>query len=67
MKLYFIKSLFFFILLAQLVSCSHRQHSSNPASSSERAIASEKCMDSIKGEYHSYFDKVEKCLELEDQ
>jgi len=42
-----------------LVSCSHQ----SPSSTQDRAVASKPCWDSVKGEYHSYFDQVEKCLE----
>jgi hypothetical protein len=28
-------------------------------------IVGKKCSDSIKGEYNSYFDSVEKCIESE--
>lgn len=46
-----------FILTTGLlvVSCSHQ----NP----ERSVASKNCWDSVKAEYHSYFDSVEKCIE----
>jgi uncharacterized protein YcfL len=39
-----------------LVSCSSQQ-------TTERNVASQSCMNSIKPEYQSYFDSVEKCLE----
>lgn len=42
--------------LTLVVSCSHQNHS-------ERSVASQNCWDSVKGEYHSYFDSVEKCIE----
>lgn len=41
-----------------LVSCSHQQ-----AEVPERYVASEGCK--VKGEYHAYFDEVEKCIEKE--
>lgn len=41
-----------------LVSCSHH---SVPG----RSVASTDCSDHVKGEYHSYFDSVEKCIEKE--
>ncbi len=44
-----------------LVSCSHQK----PEATQDRAVASKQCWDSVKGEYHSYFDQVEKCLEKE--
>ena len=43
-----------------MVSCSH-QSTVVP----ERYVASEGC--AVKGEYHSYFDEVEKCIEKEQQ
>ena len=43
-----------------LVSCSHQK-----ADFPERYLASEGC--AVKGEYHSYFDEVEKCIEKEQQ
>ena len=53
----FIKSLLFILTFALfLVSCSHL----TPA---ERSISSQSCWDSVKGEYQSYFDSVEKCIE----
>jgi hypothetical protein len=39
-----------------LVSCSHQ-----PVP--ERRVAAVNCWDSVKGEYQSYFDSVEKCIE----
>ena len=54
-------SLFILTLLFVLVSCSHQQ----PV---DRAIATQSkraCWDSVKGEYQSYFDSVEKCIEKE--
>ena len=41
-----------------MVSCSH-QKSEVP----ERYVASEGCP--VKGEYHSYFEEVEKCIDKE--
>lgn len=41
-----------------LVSCSH--HEQAPT---DRYLASKQCP--VKGEYHSYFDEVEKCMEKE--
>lgn len=43
-----------------LVSCSHQQEGTP-----ERYVASKGCP--TKGEYHSYFDEVEKCLEKDQQ
>ena len=43
-----------------LVSCSHQK-----AVVPERYLASEGC--AVKGEYHAYFDEVEKCMEKEQQ
>lgn len=43
-----------------LVSCSHQ---APVASEPNRDVASKSCWDSVKGEYHSYFDSVEKCIE----
>ena len=39
-----------------LVSCSHQSTPPN-----DRFLASQQCP--VKGEYHSYFDEVEKCIE----
>jgi hypothetical protein len=41
-----------------LVSCSHQK-------TTERSMASKSCWDSVKGEYQTYFDSVEKCIEKE--
>lgn len=58
----FIKSLLFILTSAtSLVSCSHQ----SPKETTDRSIASKKCWDSVKPEYHSYFDSVEKCIEKE--
>jgi hypothetical protein len=45
---------------SMLVSCSH-QGSTGP----NRYLASKDCP--VKGEYHSYFDQVENCLDKEQQ
>jgi hypothetical protein len=54
-----IKTIAFLTLIIVSVSCSH-QSSKNP---SDRSVASDQCLDSVKPEYHSYFDQVEKCIE----
>ena len=41
-----------------LVSCSHQ-----PVPG--REVASTDCAEHVKGEYHSYFDSVERCIEKE--
>lgn len=46
---------------SMLVSCSHQ--TSTEKGSTGRYLASEGCP--TKGEYHSYFDEAEKCLEKE--
>ncbi|MBY0413398.1 MAG: hypothetical protein K2Q18_04505 [Bdellovibrionales bacterium] len=46
-----------------LVSCSHQTVSQD--STPSRYSASVGCP--VKGEYHSYFDEAEKCLERSDQ
>lgn len=51
-------SLFILTISFVLVSCSHQR-------TEERSVASKSCWDSVKGEYHSYFDSVEKCIEKE--
>lgn len=53
-------SLFILTLVTILVSCSHQLPQ-------DRTIAQSKqsCWNSIKGEYQSYFDSVEKCIEKE--
>ncbi len=43
-----------------MVSCSHQE-----PGVPERYVASEGCK--VKGEYHAYFDEVEKCIEKEQQ
>ena len=43
-----------------MVSCSHQE-----PGVPERYVASEGCI--VKGEYHAYFDEVEKCIEKEQQ
>ncbi|MGZ3788256.1 MAG: hypothetical protein ACXVLQ_07015 [Bacteriovorax sp.] len=50
--------LFVLTLTLGLVSCSHQNTES-------RSVASKSCWDSVKGEYNSYFDSVEKCIEKE--
>ena len=54
-------SLFTLTLVLIVVSCaSHKPQ--------DRAIATQskhQCMDSVKGEYQTYFDSVEKCIEKE--
>ncbi|MBC7429568.1 MAG: hypothetical protein H7336_13205 [Bacteriovorax sp.] len=45
------------------VSCSHQSTSETDAP--DRYVASKGCP--TKGEYHSYFDEVERCLEKENQ
>lgn len=55
-------SLFILTLgLIGLVSCSHQ----SPRGNEERSVASENCWNSVKGEYQTYFDSVEKCIEKE--
>jgi len=49
-------SLFILTLGFIMVSCSH--HKPN-----ERSVASPDCWDSVSGEYQTYFDSVEKCIE----
>lgn len=52
-------TLFTLTLVLLVVSCSHY-------STQNRAIATQskhQCMESVKGEYQSYFDSVEKCIE----
>jgi len=49
--------LFILVLVNLLVSCAHKKVQ-------ERKVASKsECLDSVKGEYQSYFDSVEKCIE----
>lgn len=54
-------SLFTLILVTVLVSCSHRP----PQDRTIAAQSKQSCWDSVKGEYQSYFDSVEKCIEKE--
>lgn len=52
-------SLYILGLLTFAVACSHTQ-------APERSVAGQStpsCWDSVKGNYHSYFDSVEKCIE----
>lgn len=61
MKKFTKSSLFILTLLIFVVSCSHQA----PV---DRAVAAQtrlSCWDSVKGEYQSYFDSVEKCIEKE--
>ena len=51
--------LFILTLLTLLVSCSHQL----PQDRTVAAESKKACMDSVKGEYQSYFDSVEKCIE----
>lgn len=44
-------------IASALVSCSHQP----TEGSASRYVASDRCP--VKGEYHSYFDEVERCLE----
>jgi hypothetical protein len=44
------------ILLCFIASCAQ-------VSTPSRAVASDNCYDSVKTEYHSYFDSYEKCIE----
>ncbi len=49
--------------MTTLVSCSHQQ------AAPDRSIASEKtkdCWNHVKGEYQTYFDNVEECIEKQD-
>jgi hypothetical protein len=48
-------------LSALLVSCSHQ----NPQARTVATQSKKVCLDSVKGEYQSYFDSVEKCIEKE--
>jgi hypothetical protein len=48
------------ILALCLCSCAHHE-------SADRKIAAQSCWSTIKPEYHSYFDSVEKCLEKAPQ
>ncbi|MDD4974009.1 MAG: hypothetical protein PHY93_06640 [Bacteriovorax sp.] len=54
-------SLFTLILVTILVSCSHQP----PQDRAIAAQSKQSCWDSVKHEYHSYFDSVEKCIEKE--
>lgn len=58
MKKYIPWAFFILIMSTILVSCSHQ-------TKEDRAVASKSCWDSVKPEYHSYFDSVEKCIEKE--
>ena len=46
------------IFLTLVASCAHQPEQA-------RSTASANCYDSIKVEYHSYFDSYEKCMEKE--
>ncbi|MBC7714250.1 MAG: hypothetical protein H7177_12980 [Rhizobacter sp.] len=46
-----------------MVSCSHQ--TTGESDTPDRYVASKGCP--TKGEYHSYFDEVERCLEKESQ
>lgn len=47
-------------LTSIVVSCSHQE-----PGVPDRYVASAGCK--VKGEYHAYFDEVEKCIEKEQQ
>lgn len=49
----------YFLILILIISCKGRER--------EHALpmTNKSCKDSIKGEYHSYFDSAEKCIEKE--
>ncbi len=48
------------ILGSILTSCS-------TSAPQERNPSSQTCWDAVRGEYQSYFDKVEKCIEKQEQ
>jgi hypothetical protein len=50
------KKVISFIFLAFFVSCAQ-------VSTPSRNVASNNCYESVKTEYHSYFDSYEKCIE----
>lgn len=54
------QKLFILTLGILLVSCSHHGNQ-------ERSVASEECLKSVKGQYQTYFESVENCIEKEDQ
>ena len=54
-------SLFILTLLTVLVSCSHQK----PQDRAVAAQSQKSCWDSVKGEYQTYFDSAEKCIEKE--
>ena len=64
MKQYFKNSLLILTITTSLVSCSHQPMHEQP-DGQKRAVAAQSCWDSVKGEYNSYFDSVEKCIEKE--
>ncbi len=51
---------FILTLTSMVVSCSHQE-----PGVPDRYVASSGCK--VKGEYHAYFDEVEKCIEKEQQ
>ena len=54
------KTFLILALIAELfVSCKGREKEP------PLPMATKDCQNSIKGEYHSYFDSVEKCIEKE--
>lgn len=50
---------FFFLFMTVLLSCAHE----TPKGTAARYTASDDCV--VNGEYHAYFEQVEKCLEKE--
>lgn len=62
MKKTVINAILFLGLTTFMVSCSHQETQNHH----DRKTASSECEKHIKGEYHSYFDDVEKCLEKQD-
>lgn len=59
MKKFIILFLIFLVIIVVFISCKDRgREPSMP-------MVQKNCKDSVKGEYHSYFDSVEKCIEKE--
>ena len=61
MKKFTLSFLLILTFLSMLVSCSHH-------TTQDRAVAAQSksdCIDSVRPEYQSYFDSVEKCIEKE--
>ena len=59
-----LKILTLLVIAVSLCSCSTVPRADKGP---ERDLASKNCWDSVRPEYNSYFDSVEKCIEKKDK